>query len=257
MKRWGLWIALMLSLGVNVGVLIMVVAARGLPRRLEEPRSAEPLLPEEPAGPVDPVLPREAEPPPPAPPETETAPPREAVPEPSPPAEPSPRPKPPPAAPQEPPSSAPPEDPAAPEGPTPHAPPAPAPQAGPSVEALRRAEPRLEVLADRLRLRGQQRERFLDAQRRFFTEVTARRVELATLRRELRRQLTSPSPDRQRMRRILERSGRATAELDAAFAQNVLTVRRILGPRQQQAYFRFLERLRDGMELRNRPGERR
>lgn len=251
MRRWGLWIALMLSLGVNVGVLLMVVANRGAPPRLEESGPVEPLLPDELTGPAEAVLPAPLAPQPEAEPEPVS---EEPVPRPETEPEPPPRPEPSPP-PDPPPSSPPPEAQAAPDEPRPAAPP-PSAQLGPSAEALRRAEPRLELLADRLRLRGRQRERFLEAQRRFFTEVTARRVELATLRRELRRQLTSPSPDRRRIRRLLERSGAATAELDAAFAENVLTARRILGPRQQQAYFRFLERVRTGMESQNRPGQR-
>ena len=256
MKRWGLWIALMLSVGVNIGVLVMVVADRRMPRRLDEPQSVEPLLPEELAGPVGPVL--VEEPAPPAGPEPvpppERAPQPRTEPEPPPASEPSIPPAPSPSPPGEPAASAP-EAERRPE-PEPRGPASPSPERGPSAEALRRAQPQLELLADRLRLRGPQRERFLEAQQRFFTEVTARRVELATVRRELRRQLTSPQPDRQLIRRLLERSGRATAELDAAFAENVLTVRRILGPRQQQAYFHFLERVRSGMDGQNRPRQR-
>ena len=263
MRRWGLWIALMLSLGVNVGVLIMVVANRGGLARLEDPRVDEPLLPYDltDALPSEQLpLPEEAESPaegevePSA--ETESQPPAAEPGLPAPVAPPAAEVEPRPAPPSAPPSQPPPPTVApAPEGPAPQAPPT-SPEGGPSAEALRRAEPKLGLLADRLRLRGQQRERFLEAQRRFFTEVTARRVELATLRHELRRQLTSPAPDRQRIRRILARSGEATAELDAAFAENVLTVRRLLGPRQQRAYFLFLERVRSGLESQDRPGRR-
>ena len=37
MKRWGLWVALMLSLGFNVGVLFMVVVDRAAPRGRRRP----------------------------------------------------------------------------------------------------------------------------------------------------------------------------------------------------------------------------
>ncbi len=166
MRRWWLWVALMLSLGVNVGVLFMIAVHRRAPARVEEPGRIE--------GPRGTQTERR--------------------------------------------------DPAARPGQT----------------------PPLNALADRLRLRGDERDRFLAAQSRFFAEVTSRRVELATLRQELRRELTSPSPDRQRIDRILERTGDATAALDGAFADNVLAVRGLLGPRQRRAYFRFLHRLRAG-----------
>ncbi len=160
MKRWWLWIALMLSLGVNVGVIFMIAVHRRSPQRLEEAHRTEP--------------------------------------------------------------------------------------ARPSPVARPGQAPPLGTLADRLRLRGEARDRFLEAQREFFAEVTNRRLELATLRQELRRELISPTPDRQRIDRILERTAAATAALDGAFVENVLVVRRILGPRQQRAYFRFLNRLRGG-----------
>lgn len=150
MRRWWLWVALMLSLGVNLGVLFMIAVHRQAPQRREAPARFAP------------------QPPP------------------------------------------------------------------------------INLLADRLRLRGRARDRFLQAQGEFFAEVTSRRMELATLRQELRRELISPTPDRGRIEEILERTGRATAELDGAFADNVLTVREILGPRQQRAYFRFLQRIRSG-----------
>ena len=170
MRRWGLWVALMLSVGVNIGVLLMVVADRRAPLRLEEPQLVEPLLPDELADPVEVVLPERPEP--------LSAP---AEPAPTPEAEPEPPPRPEASPPPGPPSPSPPSQEPAPRDPLP------SPQRAPSAEALRRAEPKLELLADKLRLRGRQRARFLEAQRRFFTEVTARRVELATLRRELRR----------------------------------------------------------------------
>ncbi len=166
MKRWWLWIALMLSLGVNVGVLFMIAAHRRAPQQLEQARRIEAGQRSEAGRPNGVGRPRQA--------------------------------------------------------------------------------PPLDALADRLRLRGEARDSFLEAQGRFFAEVTNRRVELATLRQELRRELTSPSPDRRRIDRILERTGKATAALDGAFVDNVLAVRRILGPRQQRAYFRFLNRLRAG-----------
>lgn len=165
MKRWWLLVALMLSLGVNVGVLLMIASHRRAPQQWEETRRAEAERREEARRPGD-IKPEQM--------------------------------------------------------------------------------PPLNALADRLRLRGEARDRFLEAQKEFFAEVTSRRIELATLRQELRRELTSPEPDRQRIDRILEETGRATAALDAAFVDNVLAVRGLLGPRQQRAYFRFLGRLRAG-----------
>lgn len=104
--------------------------------------------------------------------------------------------------------------------------------------------PQLSALADRLRLSGPARDRFLAVQHEFFSEVMARRTELATLDHELRRELTAPRPDRQRIDRILERRGRAHSAIETAFTDNVLACREILGPRQQRQFFRFLGRLR-------------
>ncbi len=116
--------------------------------------------------------------------------------------------------------------------------------------------PPLNTLADRLRLTGERRDRFLEVQREFFTEVTSRRIELATLRQELRRELTARQPDRGRIDRILERTGEATAALDGAFVANVLASRELLDRRQQRLYFRFLQRLRAGGEAPRHPGGR-
>ena len=113
--------------------------------------------------------------------------------------------------------------------------------------------PQLNVLADRLRLEGERRDRVLEVQRDFFTEITRRRIELATLRQELRRELVARQPDRARIDRILEQTGDATAALDGAFADNVLASRQILDRRQQRLYFRFLQRLRAGGETPRRP----
>lgn len=105
---------------------------------------------------------------------------------------------------------------------------------------------RLERMADRLELAGEERRRFLEIQRRFFETTWKERQTIAWLRRDLRRELTAPAPDRERIDEILAELGRHYASLERAIARTVLETREILDDQQERLYLRFLRRLRPG-----------
>lgn len=166
MRRWWLAIALLLSLGVNVGILAVVLAHRARPQPdrpvVQEPEPGRP-------GPDRP-FPRDLDP-------------------------------------GEPP-------------------------------------PRIVRLADRLGLEGEQRRRFIALQGRFFTETVRLRTEQAEIQRELRRELISPAPDRERVQGLLRESARTFLALEQALARNVIATRDLLDPEQEEIYLDILSRLR-------------
>ncbi|HEX7186204.1 MAG TPA: hypothetical protein VF756_30545 [Thermoanaerobaculia bacterium] len=165
MRRWWLAIALLLSVGVNLGILAVLLTHRGGPRP-ERPVLDEP----EPGRPSDRPFPRDLDP-------------------------------------GEPPS-------------------------------------RVVRLADRLGLEGEQRRRFISLQRRFFMETLRLRTERAEIQRELRRELTSPEPDRERVQTLLRESARTFLALEQALARNVIASRELLDPEQEELYLDIVSRLR-------------
>ena len=107
---------------------------------------------------------------------------------------------------------------------------------------------RLEALADRLGLAGEPRRRFLEVQRGFFRDTFVRRQEIHRLQRVMRQELTSPRPDRRRLAEATDRLAAAREELDRTFIQAVLDTRQVLNPDQEREYLRFLARLRAASE---------
>lgn len=126
-------------------------------------------------------------------------------------------------------------------------------------ERFREGPPPAERLAERLELEGEDREQFVAQHQHFFETVQQVRMRQAEVRRELRQEVGSPSPDRARIDELLAQSSGLSAELERAFVDNVLAARELLDERQQRAYFGLLSRLRGqnerrrGMEGR-RPG---
>ncbi|MCZ6726517.1 MAG: hypothetical protein O7A98_04095, partial [Acidobacteria bacterium] len=57
---------------------------------------------------------------------------------------------------------------------------------------------------------------------------------------ELRQELTSSEPDRQRVEELVSSTGDRAEALDRAFAENVLFVREMLDGAPEQRYIRFL-----------------
>jgi len=123
-------------------------------------------------------------------------------------------------------------------------------------------------LADRLALAGEARESFLRLQRELGERVHAGRRQIDEARRELRRELTSREPDRERVEALLGRLNRAQDALDRAFVANVLAARDVLEGRAEREYLQFVERFGAAVagprppgppldRLRLRPGARR
>ena len=121
--------------------------------------------------------------------------------------------------------------------------------------------PRFRRLADHLGLEGEQRRRFLDLQRQLFEETLRVRMRQAETHREVRRELVSPEPDRDRIDELLQQASRDFLTLEQALARNILATREILDPDQQEEYLRVVSRMRPpgpgGFGQQQPPGRRR
>jgi hypothetical protein len=115
---------------------------------------------------------------------------------------------------------------------------------GPGPEMQGEPLPRFRRLADHLGLEGQQRRRFLDLQRQLFEETVRVRMRQAETQREVRRELVSREPDRQRIDSLLQQSARDFLTLEQALAKNIVATRAILSPDQEEEYLRIVARLR-------------
>lgn len=178
MKRWGLWIVLLLSLGLNFGLIL----GRSLPLGPigGEPASAD--------GPQDPA-PQEATGP-------ESTRPGAAV-----------------------------------EGPLP-----------PRLE--RRLGQMVGRMAADLGLEGETRQTFHELQMGFFEASIAARQRGRRLQGELRRELISTAPDRERAETLLAQVAEATADQERAFVGCYFDSMALLDAAQQIRYRDFLGRLR-------------
>jgi Spy/CpxP family protein refolding chaperone len=99
-------------------------------------------------------------------------------------------------------------------------------------------------LADRLGLEGEPRRRFLEIQQGFFEQTVHIRQHMAGTQREVRRELMSPEPDRQKIDALLQDSARDFLHLEQALAENVAATREILTPSQEKEFLLFISRLR-------------
>jgi len=104
--------------------------------------------------------------------------------------------------------------------------------------------PRLGRLADRLKLEGDQRRKFLDLQWNLYQESTRQRLQMNEVHRELRRELTRPTPDRQRVEALLNESARIHMALERALVSNIFSTRELLGPEKEKEYLKIVGRLR-------------
>jgi hypothetical protein len=102
---------------------------------------------------------------------------------------------------------------------------------------------RLEEVAARLGVPEKDRPAFIALQRRFLSEARVRRIELESARREMRAELIAPSPDRERLRTLVESSARAQAALERTFVEHVLAARELLDGDAERRYLDFLARL--------------
>jgi hypothetical protein len=104
--------------------------------------------------------------------------------------------------------------------------------------------PRLARLADRLKLEGEPRRRFLDIQWNLYQETTRQRLRLNEVHRDLRREMSRPTPDRQRVEGLLNESARIYLALERSLVNNVFTTRDLLDPEQREEYLKIIGRLR-------------
>jgi Spy/CpxP family protein refolding chaperone len=104
--------------------------------------------------------------------------------------------------------------------------------------------PRLSRLADRLKLEGDQRRKFLDIQWNLYQETTRLRLDLGEVHRALRKELTRPDADRQRVEALLTESSRLYLALERSLVNNVFATRELLGPEKEAEYLKVVGRLR-------------
>ena len=104
--------------------------------------------------------------------------------------------------------------------------------------------PRFRRLAEHLGLEGEQRRRFLDLQRQLVEETLRVRMRQAETQREVRRELVSREPDRERIDALLQQAARDFLTLERALAKNVVATRAILDPDQEEEYLRIVSRMR-------------
>jgi Heavy-metal resistance len=104
--------------------------------------------------------------------------------------------------------------------------------------------PRLPRLADRLGLEGEERRKFLDIQWNLFQETSRLRLRMGEVHRDLKRELTSREPDRQRVDALLAESARVHGALERALVSNVLATRELLGPEREREYLTLVGKLR-------------
>lgn len=130
--------------------------------------------------------------------------------------------------------------------------------AGPEEEGQDQGgPPRASRLADRLGLEGEPRRRFLDLQQRFFEKTVRIRLHMAETQREVRRELMSPEPDRQKIDALLQDSARDFLTLEQALATNITESRELLDPGQEEEFLRIVARLRpQAGGFGPRPGQR-
>ncbi len=104
--------------------------------------------------------------------------------------------------------------------------------------------PALPRLADRLRLEGEERRKFIDIQWNLFQETTRLRLQRGEIQRELKRELTREETDRKRVDALLAESARNHDAMERALVNSILSSRALLGPEQEREYLRFVGRLR-------------
>lgn len=103
---------------------------------------------------------------------------------------------------------------------------------------------RLDRLADELGLVGEPRERFNEIQRGFLRSAWELRGTLRNAEAEMRQELFARQPDRARLALIQERVEGARRQMEALMVDTVLRSRELLDPAQEVAYMQVIARLR-------------
>jgi hypothetical protein len=104
--------------------------------------------------------------------------------------------------------------------------------------------PRLTRLANRLKLEGDQRRKFLDIQWNLYQETARQRLQLNEIHRALRQELTHPNPDRPRVEGLLNESSQIYLALERSLVNNVFATRDLLGPEKEADYLKIVGSLR-------------
>ncbi|HUP21452.1 MAG TPA: hypothetical protein VNB06_00760 [Thermoanaerobaculia bacterium] len=105
-----------------------------------------------------------------------------------------------------------------------------------------RGQLELRALVDRLGLEGEGRAEFVGLQQQLARRVRTMQPKIQRARAELYRELSAPQPDRQRIEQRIRFLGRANADLERAFAETALRTRELLDGEQEELYLRFLSR---------------
>lgn len=130
-------------------------------------------------------------------------------------------------------------------------------EAGPIEGQEPDGHPRASRLADRLGLEGEPRRRFLEQQQQFFEKTVRIRLHMVETQREVRRELMSEEPDRQKIDALLQDSARDFLRLEQALATNIVESRKLLDPEQEEEFLRVVARLRpQAGGFGPRPGQR-
>jgi hypothetical protein len=115
----------------------------------------------------------------------------------------------------------------------------------PQQQALRPGNPgQLHVLADRLELRGEVRQRFLERQRRLLRESALPRKRMAEIRLALRAELIAARPNRQRIDLLIREAGGTFMQLEKMLTDCVLDTRALLPPDAERRYVELLSHLK-------------
>jgi len=102
---------------------------------------------------------------------------------------------------------------------------------------------RLEELAARLGVPPEDRPRFVALQREFIAATRERRQQLELVRREMKGELLSASPDAARLRALVDSSSQLQAGLERALVEHVLQARQILHGDAERRYLALLAQL--------------
>ena len=98
-------------------------------------------------------------------------------------------------------------------------------------------------MGQRLGLEGESLEAFVGIQRDFVQDMGRSRRRQSAARQELRRELTSPRPDEERVQVLIAELAEIGAEIDRLLAQHVLASRELLDGEAEERYLDFLDRL--------------
>ncbi len=106
--------------------------------------------------------------------------------------------------------------------------------------------PKLRELAERLGLSGEQRERFFALQLRMIATMRDGRGQIQRLRREVRAEMLSARPDRDRIEERLAAIETAQIAMERQTVRTILDTRELLDGAAERQYMTFITRLRLG-----------